>query len=462
MARARKAAVVETGPVDGPWELPEGWRWEPLGAVVTQSSGKLQPDAASDLPFVGLDSIEANSTTLGSTIPFACMRSTANSFGPGQVLYGRLRPYLNKVWLADRLGACSSEFIVLDPQPGLDARYLKWLLHHSGFVQFATHAVTGDRPRIDLARMSCYPVPVPPLDTQRRIVARIDELFTELDDGEAALARARGDLETYRKSLLKAAVTGELTADWRASNPPAETGEQLLQRILTERKARWEADPKNKRKRYKEPKAAHTSDLAELPPGWCWTTLEQLAWQSGYGTSAKCDYEAEGEPVLRIPNLRGGGVDVSDLKCARVQLDLAEGDYLTPGDLLIVRTNGSRELIGRAGIVEQSFAERTHFASYLIRFRIGGSSELHHWIRLFTDSALFRSKVLGSIGSSAGQYNLSLSKLNEFPVAVPPQGEVTAVLHAVQDGELALDEYLPNAQLRQSILTAAFRGELVQ
>ena len=81
------------------------------------------------------------------------------------------------------------------------------------------------------------PVPLPPVETQRRIIARIEELFAELDDGEAALARAWDDLKTYRKSLLKAAVTGELTADWREANPMQETGEQRLQRIVGETKA---------------------------------------------------------------------------------------------------------------------------------------------------------------------------------------------------------------------------------
>ena len=91
---------------------------------------------------------------------------------------------------------------------------------------------------------------------QRAIVARIDELFTELDDGEAALARARADLGTWRKALLKAAVTGELTADWRAANPPTETGADLLARILAERRALR----RNGRKVYIEPTLAEDNN----------------------------------------------------------------------------------------------------------------------------------------------------------------------------------------------------------
>ena len=78
-------------------------------------------------------------------------------------------------------------------------------------------------------------IPIAPLPEQRRIVARIDELFAEIAEGEAALQRARQGLDTWRRALLKAAVTGELTRDWREANRPAETGADLLARIRAER-----------------------------------------------------------------------------------------------------------------------------------------------------------------------------------------------------------------------------------
>lgn len=457
---------METGPVEGPWELPEGWRWEPLGRYSAEKSESINPAKWPEKVFE-LYSVPSFDSRRPEVIPGGEIGSSKQTVQPGDVLLCKINPRINRAWVVGAQTAhdqiASTEWIRFPASPDLVPEFLRHYFSMEvlrSYLAMNASGVGGSLMRVKAATLASYPVPVPPLDTQRRIVARIDELFSELDDGEAALARARADLETYRKSLLKAAVTGELTADWRAANPPAETGEQLLQRILADRKARWEADPKNRGKRYTEPSGNLPEDLGELPSGWCWATLEQLAWQSGYGTSAKCDYDAKGEPVLRIPNLRDGGVDLSDIKHALVRLDLNDGDYLAPGDLLIVRTNGSRELIGRAGIVEQSFGSPTHFASYLIRFRIGGSAELHRWIRLFTDSAVFRSNVLGSIGSSAGQYNLSLSKLNDFPVAVPPADEVAVVLEALKARELSLEDQLPSAQLRQSILAAAFRGEL--
>ena len=107
--------------------------------------------------------------------------------------------------------------------------------------------------------------PCPPRGTKIAVIARIDELFTDLDDGEAALARARVDLGAWRKALLKAAVTGELTADWRAANPPTETGADLLARILDERRARWLDEPPQRSKalhRAKQPRGRTNSHLS--------------------------------------------------------------------------------------------------------------------------------------------------------------------------------------------------------
>ena len=137
--------------------------------------------------------------------------------------------------MAEFDGACSGELLALRPSPNLHARYLAYLLHGRTFVQYASHAVTGDRPRIDFDEIARFELPLPPIDVQARIIARIDALFDEIDEGERALAAAREGVETYRKSLLKAAVTGELTADWRRAYPPTETGHDLLSRILAGR-----------------------------------------------------------------------------------------------------------------------------------------------------------------------------------------------------------------------------------
>ena len=129
---------------------------------------------------------------------------------------------------------------------------------------------------------------MPPLGEQTRIVEKLEELLSDLDAGVAELKAAQKKLVQYRQSLLKAAVEGTLTADWRKTNQPKETGAQLLERILKERRSRWEAKqlakfqeqgktpPKGWQDKYPEPVKPDTSDLPELPEGWVWASVDQL------------------------------------------------------------------------------------------------------------------------------------------------------------------------------------------
>ena len=111
-------------------------------------------------------------------------------------------------------------------------------------------------------------VPIAPAAEQRRIVARIDELFAEIAEGETALRRARQGLDTWRRALLKAAVTGELTRDWREANRPTETG--LVARIRAEREASNGRPLRGHRANATEP--LDTAALPKLPEGWVWAT----------------------------------------------------------------------------------------------------------------------------------------------------------------------------------------------
>jgi type I restriction enzyme, S subunit len=298
-------------------------------------------------------------------------------------------------------------------------------------------------------------------------VARIDELFAEIAEGEAALKRARQGLDTWRHALLKAAVTGELTRDWREANRPAETGADLLARIRAERDASSANHPRRRRATAEGP--ADISALPELPEDWVWTPLTELSRSSSYGTSVKCTYEANGTVVLRIPNIREGRVSLSDVKKATGSCDRGVDDFLSPGDLLIVRTNGSEDLIGRAAVVTKPLGLDAYFASYLIRFRLAGDEVLWRWIGYAFNSPIGRQWMGQNIASSAGQYNVSQSALAGMPLPIPPPAEMGVLVERLQeqlesadDADSALMQESTNGSaLRQAILKAAFEGRLV-
>lgn len=321
---------------------------------------------------------------------------------------------------------------------------------------------------------------LPPRNEQERIADALDEILSDLDAGVEALKRAQAKLKLYRASVLKAAVTGELTADWRAAHPEAESASDLLARILKERRRLWEAEqfrkyeaagkrlPANWKSKYKEPVAPDTTKLPELPKGWCWACLDQLAWSSGYGTSVKCGAQIGGAAVLRIPNIVSGRIDTKALKFAPVGHVIEPEGFVQIGDLLIVRTNGSRTLIGR-GAVLSSLASSFTFASYLIRIRLVPEIPLLSWISAIWDSMLVRTWIEERAATSAGQYNISLGVLSTLPVPLPPVSEIGSAVE-ILDEQLSVEVHVREdlkrklesvAALRQTALRHAFTGQLL-
>jgi type I restriction enzyme, S subunit len=151
-----------------------------------------------------------------------------------------------------------------------------------------TPAVQGDMssrasattvPILNKSKFAATRVPLAPLNEQRRIVAKLDELFSKLDAGVEALKRTQELLKRYRQSVLKAAVQGDLTREWREAHPDVEPASVLLERIREERGKQQVG-----RRRKKEPPPLDTSDLPELPSGWAWTRFEEvfLSLKNGY------------------------------------------------------------------------------------------------------------------------------------------------------------------------------------
>ena len=155
-------------------------------------------------------------------------------------------------------------------------------------------------------------VPVPPLNEQRRIVAKIEELFSDLDAGVVALERVRVNLKRYRAAVLKAAVEGKLTEDWRAQHPDAEPASVLLDRILTDRHRKWEQDqlarfaqagkqpPKGWREKFPKPVRVDVSELPQLPLSWCWAAVDQVIGFLRNGLSQKPTGTSGGHRILSL------------------------------------------------------------------------------------------------------------------------------------------------------------------
>ncbi len=461
-------------------QLPFGWAQTILGEVAYRRTDKADPQANPEARFIGMDNVEAHTTRLLGSVPAGSMKSAANRFDPGDVLYGRLRPYLNKVYQPDFPGLCSTEFIVIPETCHLLGKFLKHRLNAGDFVRFANSINTGDRPRVDFQQVSIFNLLLPPKNEQNRIANALDELFSDLDAGVAALERVRHKLKLYRASVLKATVEGALTADWREEHPDAEPAGELLKRILVERRRRWEEDqlhkfgekgktpPRNWKAKYKEPFAPETADLPSLPDKWCWATVDQIGrTQGGLQKSPARTPKRHHYPYLRVANVHRGSLELSNLHRFELTPNELNTLRLEPGDLLIVEGNGSRTEIGRCALWRGEVADCVH-QNHIIRVRpLGGL--VPKYMSIFLNSLTGQSAIQDVASSTSGLYTLSVSKVKRIPLAIPSMMEQHAIVQAVEEQlaiidhlESELDAKLKAAQgLRQAILKHAFTGKLV-
>jgi type I restriction enzyme S subunit len=352
---------------------------------------------------------------------------------------------------------------VVRPSKSLDHRYLHYFFQSDTYRRSVLKASSGSNIN-NLRREHVLDIDVPlaPRAEQERVVEKIEELFTKLDAGADYLTTCQILLDRYRQSIVNRAVEGALSKKWREEQSDLQPALRLLERILAERHTRFAG------RRYREP-TRPTSDVPQRPCQWTWATLDQLSWHSGYGTSTKCSYDFDGTPVLRIPNVQRGELSFDDLKFASREVCLKSAEALEPGDLLIIRTNGSRGLIGRSAVVKRRLAGDFYFASYLIRYRLLGDETLASWIQLLMSSTRVRQWIEGAAATSAGQYNISMNRLNGLTLELPPLKEQKVIIREVERllsaanelERLLASERLRSNRLRQSILQKAFKGELI-
>ncbi|MBU8934768.1 MAG: restriction endonuclease subunit S [candidate division Zixibacteria bacterium] len=354
-------------------------------------------------------------------------------------------------------------------------RYFEFLEH-----QIALAGKGVGVQNISSKELEMIPIPVPPQAEAQRISAKTDELLSHLDAGMEGLKKAKALLKRYRQSVLKAAMEGKLTTEWREKNKDKiEPASELLKRILVERREKWETEqlakmkakgklPKNDdwKKKYKEPNRPDTTDLRELPGGWVWATVEQVADSVVYGSSKKTSVTAGGVPVLRMGNIVDGELNWEKLKYLPKDHDEFPALLLSKGDLLFNRTN-SAELVGKSAVYESSpgFAS---FASYLIRCRFGNGVD-SYFVSSCINSVLGRKWIKSVVSQQVGQANVNGTKLKSFAFPMPSvqeQAEVSNRLRQIRAAESNLlsvfDTERKRAEaLRRSILSHAFTGKLV-
>ncbi len=383
-----------------------------------------------------------------------------------------------KILLID--GCIHDGFVTFPNLPdAISKDYLYYWFHRirARIIQENKQGITQVNLNTDIVRN--MDVALAPAKEQRRIVAKIEELFSDLDAGVAALERVKAKLKRYRAAVLKAAVEGKLTEEWRKKNRPTETGQQLLDRILQERRQKWEEEqlaayekagkkpPVGWKDKYKEPAAPDKSSLPGLPEGWRWASLGQLRSESlnGYGNRRG----EVGEPtiVLRLADIENGLMSLDAPRRINSKTESIQRYSLRSDDLLVIRVNGSPDLVGRFVRID-STPETVLFCDHFIRVRLF-EALASRYVRLFADTAIARKHVESNKVCSAGQNTISQGSLDGLPIPLPPLKEQEVIVANVDqclsnsgDVESQIAANLKrSARLRQSILKRAFEGKLV-
>ena len=331
-----------------------------------------------------------------------------------------------------------------------------------------------------LSRDDLYRVetPIAPAAEQTRIVEKLEELLSDLDAGAAELKAAQAKLVRYRQSLLKAAVEGALTAEWRQHNTPEETGAQLLQRILTERRARWEAKQlakfaeqgkaplKDWQKKYPEPVQPDTRDLPELPEGWVWASLDQLTAFITSGSRGWADYySTHGAIFIRSQNINKDRLDLSDTAFVTPpQNNDGIRASVKKHDLLLTITGAN---VGKTACVENTLNE-AYVSQHVALIRLVEAT-LDSFIHLYLTSSSGGRGQLDKEAYGAGKPGLNLQQVGSVDIPLPGQAEISILMDILrtQLDSVSEQDQLINRLLKQStaqrknILRAAFSGQLV-
>ncbi|MDD5177542.1 MAG: restriction endonuclease subunit S [Sterolibacterium sp.] len=443
-----------------------------------------------EVSFVPMSAVQTESGIIdvSDKRKFSEVKKGYTPFLEGDVLFAKITPCMENGKMAvvpevrNGIGFGSTEFHVLRALSGVNAKFVYYYVSSQGFRREAEHNMSGavGQRRVTTPYLTGCEVPFPPTNEQHRIVAKIEELFSELDKGIENLKTARAQLKVYRQALLKHAFEGRLTARWREENPDKlETADALLKRIQQERAqhyqqqlADWQASGGSKPKAPKPLPpltAEELAELPELPQGWVWTRLGNANVEVSdgpFGSNLKSsDYVDSGVRVIRLENI--GALEFIEEKESYVteeKYELLKKHTVSSGDIIF--SSFITENV-RVALLPPSIQKAINKADcFCVRF--SGETISNVFVVMFL-STRHVYKQLEALIHGVGRPRINTTQLKDvvIPVcsAVEQQvmiAEIESRLSAVNQLDQTITASLQQAEsLRQSILKKAFSGQLV-
>ncbi|MDO2949607.1 restriction endonuclease subunit S [Aeromonas simiae] len=488
-------ALPEIGEEEKPFELPAGWEFTRVGSIINRISNGfsgVQNKEGNGFPLTRIESISESVINMGRvgyspSIPHDKLNyyrlnqgdillSHINSdlhVGKTAIFHGNHELYHGVNLLLIRT-SCLVSYDYID-------LVFNQLRLSGYFLSVAQHAI--GQSSINQSIVQSVLIPLPPLDEQHRIVAKVKELMALCDQleqqSEAQLAAHQMLVETLLATLTDSADADELAQNWARlsahfdtlftteasidalkqtilqlavmgklvpQDPNDEPAAALLERIAAE-KARLVKEKKIKKEK---PLSVISEDEKpfELPQGWEWERFGRVFLDLKYGTSQKSDYLIDGNPVLRIPNVAGGSISLDDLKFSKLSEIEMNDLTLEEGDLLFIRSNGSLGIVGR-GVVVDICLDGFAFAGYLVRARIPKNNFCSHFISLSMDTSYVRNQIEQPIRSTSGVKNINSTEISNLIIPVPPLFEQRRIVTKVNELMVICDQLKSRLQTSQ-------------
>ena len=393
-----------------PYEVPVNWCWVYQNVACQLGDGEKRNDE--EHPYLEVKYLRGNKE--------ADIKKTGKYIETGTKIILVDGENSGEVFEVFEDGYMGSTFKTLNISSGVNEKYLLYFVDSK--KDLLRNSKTGSAiPHLNKKLFFSLEFPLPPLQEQQRIVEKIESLFAKLNEVKEKVQEAIASIDDNVEALLYKAFTGQLTNEWRNSNIEIE---------------KWED-----------------------------TTLSEIVSGLKYGSSEKSDYEYKGTPILRIPNIGDGIVDFSDLKYMSEELKSSSHEVFED-DILIIRSNGSRDLVGKCALVPK-LQERYAYASFLIRMKVT-EKVLPEYLVRFINSSMARAQMFDKAKSSSGIHNINSKELGAIKICVPSIEEQKQILICIQEfvnkekqvQEISEEILGSIDRMKKSILAKAFRGEL--
>lgn len=472
--------------LEKPFDIPEHWDWSTFDEIGEWTGGGTPSKQETsywegDIPWVSpkdMKRLEIDDTQDHVT-DVALEDSATNRIPEDSLLFVTRSGILERTLPTARATVpvtINQDLKALTLSEGVDPQFLLYYTRaaeRSILRQCSKHGTTVAS--LESGRLYRFPVPIPPFPEQRRIVAKIEELFSNLDAGMDDLQAAGQQLERYRLSVLQAAVEGHLTADWRRRHDP-EPADQLLERILEERRKKWEErykweryeskgkePPSGWKDRYAEPDPPDDKDLRELPEGWTWTRLGHAFFVHLGATPRRSRGDFWGGDIAWASSseINQREITYTEESITEAGLEDTSTQVLPPGTLMLGMIGQGRT---RGMVAELKIPAATSQNSAAIE--VAHSPVPPKWVYYYLESQYHE---LRRMGSGNNQKALNKGIVEKIPIPLPPLAEqkqivdeVERLLSVADDAAATTERERTRAErLRQSILKQAFSGRLV-